>query len=125
MKKWLATEAGKLSAKHSYALYKARRLNAIEPGTDLMLLKKIYDGRPDGYDVDHIVPLSKGGLHHPNNLQYLPSRINSSKSDQITDKYNKYALAWQIFILPVTTIPEGSRTQESSKDAKSCIRTVI
>ena len=31
------------------------------------------------YHVDHIHPLSKGGLHHPDNLQVLPADINIKK----------------------------------------------
>lgn len=42
-------------------------------------LLTIYLNRPDGWEVDHIIPLAKGGLHHPNNLQYLPKSINRKK----------------------------------------------
>lgn len=35
------------------------------------------------YHVDHIHPLSKGGLHHPDNLQILPSDLNLKKSDKV------------------------------------------
>jgi len=31
------------------------------------------------FHVDHIQPLSKGGLHHPDNLQILPSLLNLEK----------------------------------------------
>lgn len=31
------------------------------------------------YHVDHIIPLSKGGLHHPDNLQILPADLNLKK----------------------------------------------
>lgn len=32
------------------------------------------------FHVDHIVPISKGGLHEPTNLQVLPEKINLSKN---------------------------------------------
>ena len=32
------------------------------------------------FHVDHIQPLSKGGLHHPDNLQILPNWLNGEKS---------------------------------------------
>lgn len=33
--------------------------------------------------VDHIIPISKGGLHHPDNLQILTALDNMAKSDQM------------------------------------------
>jgi 5-methylcytosine-specific restriction endonuclease McrA len=35
------------------------------------------------YHVDHIHPISKGGLHHPDNLQILPSDLNIKKSNKV------------------------------------------
>ena len=37
------------------------------------------------YEVDHIQPLSKGGLHHEDNLQLLEKKLNGSK-------YNRWPL---------------------------------
>lgn len=39
------------------------------------------------YHVDHIIPLSKGGLHHPDNLQILCASDNLSKSDKLDYTY--------------------------------------
>ena len=39
----------------------------------------IYEGCPEGWHVDHIVPLAKGGLHSHENLQYLTADENRSK----------------------------------------------
>ena len=44
--------------------------------------KRIYKNRPDGYHVDHIKPLSKGGLHCVRNLQYLTAEENLKKGDK-------------------------------------------
>jgi len=44
-------------------------------------IKVIYDNRPEGYHIDHIIPLSKGGLHVPWNLQALPAKDNLSKGN--------------------------------------------
>jgi len=41
----------------------------------------IYEGCPEGWHVDHIVPLAKDGLHSHENLQYLPAAENLSKGD--------------------------------------------
>ena len=34
------------------------------------------------YDVDHIVPLFEGGLHHPNNLQIITHEEHLMKTAQ-------------------------------------------
>ncbi len=36
------------------------------------------------FHVDHIVPLSIGGLHHPSNLQVVPARWNTRKHNRNT-----------------------------------------
>tara|TARA_B100000287_G_C20525872_1_gene738825 strand:+ start:141 stop:785 length:645 start_codon:yes stop_codon:yes gene_type:complete len=38
------------------------------------------------YHVDHIIPLSRGGAHHPNNLQILKAEENLKKGSKITLK---------------------------------------
>lgn len=39
----------------------------------------MYLNCPKGYEVDHIIPISKGGKHHPDNLQYLTVTENRKK----------------------------------------------
>jgi 5-methylcytosine-specific restriction endonuclease McrA len=38
------------------------------------------------FHVDHIHPLSRGGKHHPSNLQILPAKINLRKRSKIPKK---------------------------------------
>lgn len=74
--------------------YRARKYNATPVDADLKLIRKIYRQCPDGYEVDHIIALSEGGLHHENNLQYLPALENRKKNK--TQNYDKsLALKWQ------------------------------
>lgn len=63
----------------------ARRRNmgrATPPWADLDELRKFYEDCPEGYEVDHIIPL-KGknvcGLHCVENLQYLTRSDNAAK----------------------------------------------
>lgn len=74
--------------------YRARKKNAIPADADLKLIIKIYENCPTGYHVDHITSLASGGLHHQNNLQYLPASANCSKGK--SGKYDlNLAIKWQ------------------------------
>jgi hypothetical protein len=35
---------------------------------------------PRGYEVDHVVPLSKGGADKPSNMQLLPKEVHKQKT---------------------------------------------
>ncbi len=65
------------------ALYRARKLNQTPEDADMDAIKEIYETCPDGWHVDHIVPLSKGGLHHQDNLQHLTALDNLSKGNRL------------------------------------------
>ncbi len=82
--------------RHNNILFKQHIKAATPPWVDKKALKAIYDNRPKGYDVDHIVPL-KGknvcGLHIPENLQYLPSDENRNlKRNKVDYNFSKSAL---------------------------------
>lgn len=78
----------------SYMLWynRLRRANlkyALPRWANIDAINKFYEDRPEGYHVDHIIPL-KGidpvtklhvvcGLHVENNLGYLPAGSNLSK----------------------------------------------
>lgn len=65
--------------------YRTRKLNQMPPWADAEVIFQFYDNCPEGYHVDHIVPL-KGktvrGFHVINNLQYLPARENIRKGNR-------------------------------------------
>lgn len=86
-KKWY-NNGGKLIAEANAKTYKHKKKNR----TPKWLTKKqkkeiqnIYKNRPDGYHVDHIVPINGvnvSGLHVPWNLQYLTAQENIAKKNK-------------------------------------------
>ena len=73
------------------------------------LIKLIYLGCPSGYHVDHIVPLAHGGMHAPENLQYLPAAVNIRKKDRLDFDCSEYAIDWRLIVEPSTAISKESR----------------
>jgi 5-methylcytosine-specific restriction endonuclease McrA len=63
--------------------YRAKKYRVADPTADNETIKQIYLNCPKGYEVDHIIPVSKGGKHHQDNLQYLPIIENRRKKDKI------------------------------------------
>lgn len=84
-RKYDKTDKGRIvnSAKSAYR--RAMKKAATPSWVDRDALKAIYSNRPEGYHVDHIIPLTNDlvcGLHVPWNLQYLSAFDNDSKGDQ-------------------------------------------
>ena len=69
--------------RHKSALRRARVLRQTPPWTDIEKIKEIFLSCPDGWHVDHIHPISKGGLHVHYNLQYLTEHDNRVKGAKI------------------------------------------
>lgn len=66
-------------------LYKSKLRKATPPWADKAKIRKIYDSKPDGCHVDHIIPLrgdKVSGLHVEYNLQYLAAKDNMKKSNR-------------------------------------------
>jgi hypothetical protein len=64
---------------------RATKLNATPQWANIDVIKEVYMNCPEGYHVDHIVPLqgkNVTGLHVETNLQYLPAKVNQSKSNK-------------------------------------------
>jgi hypothetical protein len=74
--------------------YRARKYNATPADANKKLIKEIYKACPVGYEVDHIIALAEGGLHHESNLQYLPALENRKKNR--TQNYDaSLVIKWQ------------------------------
>ena len=64
---------------------RARNLQATPTWVNLEAIKNIYVQCPEGYHVDHIVPLQGKnvcGFHVENNLQYLKAKENIRKGNR-------------------------------------------
>lgn len=67
----------------AWARYMAKRKNQTPHNVNIKAIQEFYANCPVGYEVDHIVPISKGGLHTLENLQYLTISENRKKSNKI------------------------------------------
>lgn len=72
--------------------YQAKKLDltpllSTEEKHIIEILYKWSDELPGNWHVDHIIPLSKGGLHHPNNLQVIPSNQNHMKGNILPKEF--------------------------------------
>lgn len=67
----------------AWTRYMAQKKNQTPENADIAGIKQFYLNCPDGYEVDHIIPISKGGQHTLENLQYLTISENRKKSNKI------------------------------------------
>ena len=68
-----------------YVRKMSNRERCIPPWADMEAIKEIYMNCPEGYHVDHIIPINGKnvcGLHVVENLQYLPAGDNLRKSNK-------------------------------------------
>lgn len=88
------TPEGKAKYRHDKAKRRTLEKSYSASGSS-KLIKLIYLNCPAGYVVDHIMPLAKGGLHHEDNLQYLPAKVNLQKHDKIDFDCSDTAVPWK------------------------------
>lgn len=98
--KWSKTAEGAAYKRATEAKRRATKLNQTPDYANLDLIKRIYLNCPEGFHVEHMLPLSRGGLHHENNLCYLPESVNISKGDRTIEEFGQEqfhasAVYWQ------------------------------
>ena len=76
-------QAKRLLGREIYARYAAKKKYQTPDDEDLSVVKQFYLNCPEGHEVDHIIPISKGGLHSILNLQYLPISENRQKGAKL------------------------------------------
>jgi len=84
-------EKVKLRRKYDKALRRARKKLATPSWIDLKSIKEFYNYCPEGYHVDHIIPLQHNlvcGLHTIDNLQYLSAKDNIKKNNYFDNTLN-------------------------------------
>jgi hypothetical protein len=71
--------------------YQIKRKNRTSPDMNSKTVRVFYKMRKRlskclgiPFQVDHIVPLSKGGVHHENNLQVIPKVFNLKKNNNMS-----------------------------------------
>jgi hypothetical protein len=64
--------------------YRAKKYRVVDPSANKEKILEFYKNRPAGYEVDHIIPLSRGGKHHEDNLQYLLKEDNRKKNNRFS-----------------------------------------
>lgn len=84
------SEKGIITNNLKSAKRRARLKNQIPIDNDFEKIKNIYEecrklsvetGIP--HEVDHIIPIAKGGMHHPDNLQIITMSENRRKGKNI------------------------------------------
>ncbi len=85
-RRWREANPDKRNA--SNARYKARKRNQTIELTEnekakIELYFKISQHLGKDWQVDHIHPLDKGGLHHPDNLQITTKKYNQHKNNNL------------------------------------------
>ncbi len=96
-KNWVARNQGKqrYGQKYPWIAQERAAQNRCEnrPARDKQKCRRIYQevvllNRAAGWrkwNVDHIIPKSKGGPHHESNLQILTAKANRDKGDYYMD----------------------------------------
>lgn len=84
--RYARSQKGRAASKRCQHNRRAVKMKALPPWGDKVIIGKFVDGCPEGFHVDHIIPLRGKlvcGLHVLENLQYLPAQENLRKSNRL------------------------------------------
>lgn len=89
--KYSKSQKGKIAAKRRNAIRAKRLRHLILDLSDeeIEKIKLFYVNCPIGFEVDHIIPIAKGGRHSIDNLQYLTKEANRKKSCKLDENIKK------------------------------------
>lgn len=73
----------RIRGREAWMRYHSKKKYQTPADEDIKALQEFYTNCPPGYEVDHIIPISKGGAHSLTNLQYLTKEENRRKSNKI------------------------------------------
>ena len=93
-KRYFQTERGKEAKRKGWQLRDERMKEAIRetPKEERKAIREFYCNTPEGYEVDHIVPISRGGKHVLSNLRYCTHMENALKANKLIEEmlYEKF-----------------------------------
>lgn len=111
--------------RHKSASYLHKRKQRLREQTpelsseELGLIQQLYDQRDKlnrragfiRYHVDHIIPLAKGGWHHPDNLQVISASVNVRKGAKVAPSIEQASsiqpLVRRSCLQPITDLPSA------------------
>lgn len=99
-KKYMSTDKGKAAGRRRSALYnrRIREMTKILENQEKEAIRIFYVNCPQGYHVDHIIPIAKGGMHCISNLQYLKAYENSIKGCKVFPEMDRIKYEYKSYI---------------------------
>jgi hypothetical protein len=65
-----------------------KRTATTTDAAELAMIQQFYAECPEGYQVDHVMPLALGGRHELANLQWLEESLNKAKGAKHPDDWD-------------------------------------
>ena len=94
-----------------------KKVKRSESNKRKFLESKGYKDTPEGYEIDHIIPLSEGGTDDPSNMQLLTVAEHRSKTSQEASK--RHTVANPYNSVPSTTSNTSTNTSTTTTTSTS------